>query len=88
VSRGLGRVQRQLLDVLKTQPAVFLIDLLPLNYSHKQYVSLNRAAHLLNVKGRVGIMHSQLAGGCNSIWVVRPGYQCNRDQVPRFKLSV
>jgi hypothetical protein len=70
MSRGLGRWQRGLLAALEKQPAVFLADLLPRPYRRAQYVALHRAAYTLYDKGKVTILHSGLAGGVNSIWVV------------------
>jgi hypothetical protein len=84
MSKGPGILQRTLLAALEKQPAVFLADLLPAGYSAAQYSAINRAAWSLEAQGRVDIWHTGLAGGTNSMWVTRPGYSCQRDQVPRL----
>jgi hypothetical protein len=50
-------------------------------------VVLYRAAQTLHAKGLIDFWHTGLAGGTNSTWVTRPGYQCRRDQVPRLSVD-
>jgi hypothetical protein len=80
MSRGPGCLQRGLLAALEEYPAL----LLPPPYSRAQYVALYRASRSLAQKGLVCIWHTGLAGGTNCTWVTRPGYQCQRSEVPRL----
>jgi hypothetical protein len=86
MSRGLGKWQRHLLTALDQYPAVFLADLLPPAYPRAQYAALHRAAQQLCERGKVDICHPERNAGSYGIWVMRPGYSCNRDQVPRLKV--
>jgi hypothetical protein len=87
MSRGLGIWQRYILAALERQPALILRDLLPPSHTRAQYVALDRAARTLWEKGKVDIIHGQLRSAVNTAWIVRPGYRCDRNQVPRISVD-
>jgi hypothetical protein len=58
MSRGPGKWQRIIINALKQEPAVYLMDLLLdhcRHHKHKQYVALHRAAVTLWKKGRIAM---------------------------------
>jgi hypothetical protein len=87
MSRGPGIWQRRILAVLERQPAVFLLELLPRPYTRAQHVALNRAAWKLFEQGRIDMMQAGRRCSERGRWFVRPGYECNRDQVPRLNVA-
>ena len=83
VGQGYGYWQLKLLKTLDEHPAFFLSDLLGRPYERAQYVALHRAAQNLCQQGKLEIWKVG-AGGTNSMWVARVGYECNHHQVPRI----
>lgn len=51
MSRGLGKLQTSILEKLKEKDCFYLIELLPREYSLKQYQATHRAAVSLSKKG-------------------------------------
>jgi hypothetical protein len=72
--------QQQLLDALEKYPAFFIGDLAD---NRTEYVALHRAAQTLESRGKL-VTWKQYAGGTNSMWVARPGYDCELLDVPRI----
>jgi hypothetical protein len=88
------RWQRYLLTTLEEWNAAFLADLLPRPFPRSDYVALHRAAWTLGRQGKIEIYYPMrvcgcgVAGGVNSRWVARQGYNCTLGEVPRLRARI
>src|SRR5215831_2702789 len=63
MSRGHGKWERAILQVLERVPAFYLTDLLPNPHTRSHVVALNRAARCLIAVGKAQAMHWHTRGG-------------------------
>lgn len=86
MSRGPGKWQRSIVQALTGhQPAVWMRDLLPLDYSAAEYQALYRASRRLNQQGVIAIWTSRFSH--SQLILAKPGFQVTRSEVPRLKVE-
>jgi len=88
MSRGHGKWERAILQVLERVPAFYLTDLLPTPHTRSHVVALNRAARGLIAVGKVQAMHWSTRGGARYgyMTVYRPDHPqpTDREQITRL----
>ncbi len=88
MSRGHGKWERAILQVLERVPAFYLTDLLPNPHTRSHVVALNRAARRLIAVGKAQAMHWHTRGGAGYgyITIYRPDHPqpTDRKQITRL----
>ena len=88
MSRGHGKWERAILQVLERVPAFYLTDLLPTPHTRSHVGALNRAARGLIAVGKVQAMHWSTRGGARYgyMTVYRPDHPqpTDREQITRL----
>jgi len=88
MSRGHGKWERAILQVLERVPAFYPIDLLPSPHTRAQIVALNRAARGLIAAGKVRATYWSTRGGAGLGFMAVHRLDCQpteRDQIARLK---
>jgi hypothetical protein len=95
MSKGHGKWERAILDVLKQVAAFYLTDLLPVPHTRSQVVALNRAARNLADAGKIEIVRwfARFAPTDEQprgfLAVFRVGYPApTRNQITRLKRCI